>query len=103
MRVQVPLSPPSILYREKVNKMKVLMVGTPHCIKCRQIAPRLEDYCKEHYIEYDHINLNDAPQDIVELLMSKKVTSAPAFIIYRGEGIVIVTGEDVFLELESSN
>lgn len=80
--------------------MKIIMIGTPVCMKCKSIAPKLEEYCKEHHIDYIYMNLSDAPSDIVQVLISKNVKQAPAFIIYRGEDTLILSGDDIFVELE---
>ena len=81
--------------------MKVLMVGTTHCTRCKMIAPKVEEYCKEHNIEYEYINLENAPSSIYELLVEKKVKSAPAFIIQRNLSKIVVSGDDIFVELEN--
>lgn len=81
--------------------MKVIMIGTPVCTKCKSIAPRLEEYCKEHKIEYSYKNLNDAPNDIIELLISNNIKQAPAFIIYDAERIIVDSGESIFSELDN--
>lgn len=81
--------------------MKVLMIGTPTCIRCKSIAPKIKEYCKEHSVDYEYLNLQDAPSDILSILISKNVKSAPAFLIYKNESIVVVSGDDIFLELES--
>lgn len=81
--------------------MKVVMIGTPVCIKCKQIAPQLEEYCKEHEIEYVHYDLPNVPKELVDILMSKNIKQAPAFIIYKQNDIVVISGDSIFLELES--
>ena len=83
--------------------MKVLMIGTPTCMKCKNLAPRLKEYCQEHSVDYEYINLENAPSDIVQLLISKNVKSAPAFLIYKDPDIVVVSGDDIFLELNHIN
>lgn len=81
--------------------MKVLMIGTPTCIRCKSIAPRIEEYCKEHSVDYEYMNLQDAPSDILNILISKNVRSAPAFLLYKESNILVVSGDNIFLELES--
>lgn len=81
--------------------MEVVMVGTPTCIRCKSLAPKLEEYCREHDITYTYMNLGEAPPEIVNLLVSKNIKSAPAFLIYKGEDTVVVSGDSIFLELES--
>lgn len=80
--------------------MKVVMIGTPICANCKRIAPNVAAYCEEHNIEYTYMHLTNAPSDIVDILVAKKVTQAPAFIIYRGDEIVVITGDSIFVELE---
>jgi thiol-disulfide isomerase/thioredoxin len=81
--------------------MKVLMIGTPTCIKCKSIAPRIEEYCEEHFIEYEYMNLQDAPSDILNILLAKNIKQAPVFLIFKDSKIVVLSGDDIFLELES--
>lgn len=81
--------------------MKVLMIGTPTCIRCKSLAPKLEDYCKNHNIEYQYIDIQEVPSDIMDILIAKNIKQAPVFFIDRGEETILVSEDDIFLELES--
>ena len=81
--------------------MKVLMIGTPSCVKCKQIAPSLEDYCKDHNIEFNYLNVSEASPSILDILVSKGIQQAPAFLISRPEETIVLSGDNIFLELES--
>ena len=81
--------------------MKLLMIGTPTCIKCKSIAPQIKEYCEEHSVDYEYFNLQDAPSDILDILVAKNIKSAPAFLLYKNDNIIVVSGEDIFLELKS--
>lgn len=80
---------------------KVLMIGTPTCIKCKSLAPKLEAHCKERGIDYEYINLGEASPEIIEILNAKNVKSAPAFLLDKGDDKVLMSGDNIFLELES--
>lgn len=80
--------------------MKVLMISTPVCPNCKRIAPRLEEYCSSHNIEFSDRYIHEVSAEIRDILISHNVKSAPAFIIYRGSDMVVVSGDDIFIELE---
>lgn len=84
--------------------MKVIMIGTRTCGKCKSIAPRLEEYCSNHSIEYKYVYAEEAPADILDILTSNSVRQAPAFLIYMDNGeSKLLTGDSIFVELESLN
>lgn len=61
--------------------MKLIMIGTPVCPKCKALAPKVEEYCKEHDIEYTYMYINDAPSDVLNLIKSSGITTAPLAIV----------------------
>lgn len=77
------------------------MIGTPTCAKCKTIKPKIMKYCEEHNIEFTYQHLTEISRDIYDILMSKNVKSAPAFLIDKGEDIVVVSGDNIFMELET--
>lgn len=83
--------------------MKVLMIGTPLCTKCKAMRPKIEYYCSEHGISFRYEDLSHASKDILEILVSKNIKSAPAFLIYKkeDESPVVVSGDNIYLELQA--
>ena len=84
-----------------MDKLKVLMIGTTTCTKCKSILPVLDEFCRSRNILYQYLNISEVPEHILKILTDKGVTSAPAFLIYKGDETVVVTGDEVFVELES--
>lgn len=83
--------------------MRLFMIGTPTCTKCKSMRPRVEHYCRENNIEFIYKDLQEVSKDIVDYLVAQSVKSAPAFLIYKDGDIkpVVVTGDDLFVTLES--
>ena len=83
--------------------MEVLMIGTPFCSVCKRLADTLTTYCAENNIPFRYQLLSDiTDKDVIKILTEKKVSKAPAFLIYRGDEIVLATGDNIFLELDFS-
>lgn len=89
------------LHRRRINYMKVLMIGTSSCTKCKQMYPVLDKYCQDHSIEFEYTNLVDASPDVVNLIREKHIQKAPVFLIYKESESYIVSGDEIFVELES--
>ena len=80
--------------------MKVVMLGTPVCHRCKSIRPVVEEHCTEKGIEFFYFHLQEAPPDVIDIVRSHQVKQAPAFLIYiENKEVVVISGEDIFLEL----
>lgn len=85
-------------------KLEVIMIGTATCARCKSIAPVIEEYCSSHDIVYSYHNISDASSDILQMIQEHNIKSAPVFFIYKDdESPIIVSGDEVFTELEKFN
>lgn len=80
--------------------MKLLMVGTPTCSRCKSIRPRIEEYCSNHCIHFTYKHVHELSDDEKGILFGSGVNAAPAFLLYRDNTTVnVIVGDDIFLEL----
>lgn len=82
--------------------MKVIMIGALMCPTCNRIKPKIEEYCRDNNVVFNYYILGiNTPRDILSIITAYHVKKFPTFIIYKdNEDIVVLTGDDIFLELE---
>ena len=82
--------------------MKVIMIGALMCPTCNRIKPKIEGYCRDNNVVFNYYILGiNTPRDILSIINAYHVKKFPTFIIYKdNEDIVVLTGDDIFLELE---
>ena len=82
--------------------MEVLMVGTHHCSKCKRMAPIVEDYCSSNCIAFSYKEIDDVSGDVLDIIKSRRINSAPLLIIYRDDGNTsVLYGDTIMMELEN--
>ena len=83
--------------------MKVLMIGTKTCHNCKSIRPNIEEYCSDKSIEFQYHDMMDISPDLMELIMKSGIKQAPVFFIVRGDKTNLISGDNIFVELETIN
>lgn len=61
--------------------MKVTMIGSPTCIKCKKLHPLVEEHCSSHNIEFSYLDASNLPKNIMDMLISHDIKLLPAFFI----------------------
>lgn len=47
--------------------MKITLIWSEYCVKCRQLESFLPWFCTEHLFEYEHIDANDYEWEVASV------------------------------------
>jgi len=83
--------------------MRLIMIGTPTCVKCKSMKPNISEYCNRVGIPFKYFDFSPVlPEDIKSLIIEKGIRTVPVFLLYRDNDTTpaIITGDDIYLELD---
>jgi glutaredoxin len=82
--------------------MRVVMVTSPTCIKCKNLKPILGEFLEEKGIKFDVLDAMSGSEEVSHLIEQYNIKSVPFIIIYNdaNEEIFANAGDITLPEIE---
>lgn len=63
-----------------MKQVRVLMVGLPDCTVCKEMLPKVSEYCNKCGVPFEYKMFKDLEEKYRSMIISKKVTHAPILL-----------------------